>query len=66
MGNFYEYSPEQEYLLPPSVRDVLGEEHLCFFIHRAVERLDMSGFVQNYSDEGHAAYHPSLMLKVWL
>jgi len=66
MGNFYEYSPEQGYLLPPNVRDVLGEEHLCFYIHRAVERLDLSGFERNYSDEGHAAYHPALMLKVWL
>jgi hypothetical protein len=47
MGNFYEYSPEQGYLLPPNVRDVLGEEHLCFFIHRAVERLDLSGFEQD-------------------
>jgi len=31
MPNFLEYNPEQAYLLPPSVRDVLGEEHLCFF-----------------------------------
>jgi hypothetical protein len=37
MPNFLEYNPEQAYLLPPSVRDVLGEEHLCFFLHRAVE-----------------------------
>jgi transposase/IS5 family transposase len=66
MGNFYEYSPEQGYLLPPNVRDALGERHLCFYIHRAVERLDMSGFEKDYSDEGHPAYHPSLMLKVWL
>ena len=66
MGNFYEYSPEQGYLLPPNVREVLGEEHLCFYIHRAVERLDLSGFEQDYSEEGHPAYHPALMLKVWL
>jgi len=66
MGNFYDYSPEQGYLLPPNVRDVLGEEHLCFFIHRAVERLDLSEFERNYSEEGHPAYHPALMLKVWL
>src|ERR1700687_2963078 len=66
MPNFYEYNPEQGYLLPPSVRDVLGEEHLCFFIHRVVEKLDLSGFEQDYSDEGHPAYHPALMLKVWL
>ncbi len=66
MPNFYEYNPEQAYLLPPSVREVLGEEHLCFFVHRAVERLDGREFEQGYSEEGHPAYHPALMLKVWL
>ena len=66
MPNFLEYNPEQAYLLPPSVREVLGEEHLCFFIHRAVERLDLSAFEQGYSEEGHPAYHPALLLKVWL
>jgi transposase/IS5 family transposase len=66
MPNFLEYNPEQAYLLPPSVREVLGEDHLCFFIHRAVERLDVSAFEQEYSEEGHPAYHPALVLKVWL
>jgi len=33
MPNFLAYNPEQAYLLPPTVRDVLGEDHLCFFIH---------------------------------
>ena len=66
MPNFYEYNPEQAYLLPPSVRQVLGEEHLCFFVHHAVEKLDLREFEQAYSDEGHPAYHPALLLKVWL
>lgn len=66
MANFLEYNPEQAYLLPPSVRDVLGEDHLCFFVHRAVEKLDLQGFAAGYSDEGHPAYHPALLLKVWL
>jgi transposase/IS5 family transposase len=66
MPNFYDYNPEQGYLLPPSVRDVLGEKHLCFFIHQAVERLDFEPFEQGYSEEGHPAYHPALLLKVWL
>jgi transposase len=66
MPNFYEYNPEQAYLLPPSVRQVLGEEHLCFFVHRVVEKLDLQEFEQGYSDEGHPAYHPALLLKVWL
>jgi len=37
---FLTYNPEQADLLPPSVRDVLGADPLCFFVHRAVERLD--------------------------
>ncbi len=60
------YNPEQAYLLPPSVRDVLGEDHVCFFLHRAVERLDLSALEQGYGEEGRPAYHPSLLLKVWL
>ena len=66
MPNFYEYNPEQGYLLPPSVRDVLGEEHLCFFVHRAVEKMNLQEFERAYSEEGHPAYHPALLLKVWL
>jgi len=66
MPNFYEYNPEQAYLLPPNVREVLGEEHLCFFVHRAVEKLNLEAFVEGYSEEGHPAYHPALLLKVWL
>ena len=66
MANFLEYNPEQAYLLPPTVREVLGEGHLCFFVHSAVERLDLQEFEAGYSDEGHPAHHPALLLKVWL
>src|ERR1700684_3843764 len=66
MPSFYPYSPEQAFLLPPSVREVLSEKHLCFFVSRAVEQLDLSTFERAYGDEGHPAYHPALMLKVWL
>src|ERR1700688_550050 len=66
MPTFYEYNPEQAYLIPPSVREVLGKEHLCFFVHRAVAKLNLETFVEAYSEEGHPAYHSALMLKVWL
>ncbi len=58
------YNPEQGYLLPPSVRDILGETHVCFFVHQAVERLELSAFEQGYVEEGRPAYHPALLLKV--
>jgi transposase len=66
MSRFLPYNPDQAYLLPPSVRDELGEDHLSFFVHRVVERLDLSRFEEAYSDEGGALYAPALMLKVWL
>ena len=60
------YNPDQAYLLPPSVKDVLGEEHLAVFVHRVVERLDLKMLRQAYGEEGGALYAPELMLKVWL
>lgn len=63
---FIPYNPDQAYLLPPSVRDVLGERHLCIFIHEVVERLDLSAFEQGYEEEGRPAYAPALLVKVWL
>jgi transposase len=66
MSRFRVYSPDQAYLLPPSVRDELGEKHLCFFVRGVVERLDMSVFEQSYSLEGGELYAPQLMLGVWL
>jgi len=63
---FLPYSPDQAYLLPPRVRDVLGERHLCIFLHEVVERLDLSAFEQDYEEEGRPAYAPVLMVQVWL
>ena len=66
MSRFLTYSPEQGYLLPRRVEEELGEKHLCFFIRRVVQQLDMRGFEREYSAEGGALYAPELMLSVWL
>jgi transposase len=64
--SFRPYEPDQAWLLPPSVKDVLGADHLCFFVHRVVEKLDLSKFEEAYVEEGPPAYAPALMVKVWL
>ena len=63
---FLPYSREQAYLLPPTVREVLGGDHLCFFLARVVDRLDLSGFESVYEEEGRPAYQPALLVSVWL
>jgi transposase len=66
MAKFRAYEPEQAWLIPPSVGEVLGEGHLCFFVHEVVERLDLRGIENSYSEEGQPGYHPRLLLKLWL
>jgi transposase len=66
MPRFFEYDPNQAYLLPPNVKDVLGAEHLCFRLHAMVEQLDVGRFEEAYAAEGRMAYPPGMMLKVWL
>ena len=48
------------------MREVLGEDHICFFVQQVVERLELSALEQGYVEEGRPAYHPVLLLKVWL
>lgn len=63
---FLPYSSDQMDLLPPSIREVLGEGPLFFFVRRMVERLNLSAFEQAYSEEGQSGYHPALLGSVWL
>lgn len=65
MSRYVAYNPEQVWLLPPSVREELGEDHLAVFVHELVEKLDVSQFERG-SEEGRPGYPPQLMLKVWL
>lgn len=66
MTRFRQYSPDQAYLLPPTVREVLPPGHLCFFLQQMVAKLDLEPFEKEYSAEGGQLYHPALMLSVWL
>lgn len=65
MSRYVTYDPEQVWLLPPSVREELGEDHLAVFVHELVEKLDVSQF-HSGSEQGRPGYAPQMMLKVWL
>jgi transposase len=66
VSRYVDYNPDQALLLPPSVRDELGEQHLAVFVHEMVERLDLRQFEAEDSDVGRPGYPPQLLLKVWL
>ena len=60
------YVPEQDLLLPPSLRDWLPEDHLVYFVSDVVDHLDLSAIDAVYGDEkrGQPPYDPVMMTKV--
>ena len=60
------YVPEQDLLLPPSLRDWLPEDHLAFFVSDLIDQLDLSAITAAYEDEerGYPPYHPVMLTKV--
>jgi transposase len=66
VSRYIPYNPEQVWLLPPSVREALGEGHLAIFVHAVVERLNLRQFEAETSEQGRPGYPPQLLLKVWL
>lgn len=65
---FRTYLPEQDLLLPPSLRDWLPEDHLAYFVSDVVDQLDLSVIESVYEkdDRGQPPYHPRMMTKVLL
>jgi transposase len=60
------YLPEQELLLPPSLRDWLPEQHLVYFVSDVMDQLDLSAMYAVYEKEkrGQPPYDPRLMTKL--
>jgi len=59
---------EQGYLMPPSLREWLGEDHLAWFIIDAVDQMELTEFYAAYRNDGWgaAAYDPGMMVAVLL
>src|SRR3954447_12071351 len=66
--NFISCDREQAFLMPPSLREWLPEDHLAWFLIEAVEEMDLAEFYADYRSDGHgrAAYEPSMMVALLL
>src|SRR5919197_6764672 len=60
------YVPEQDLLLPPSLREWLPEDYLAFFVSDLIDQLDLTAITNVYEDEerGYPPYHPVMLTKV--
>src|SRR5918994_4193717 len=67
-ANFIECGREQGFLMPPSLRDWVPEDHLVWTVLGAVEEMDLAGFYADYRSDGHGrpAYDPRMMVALLL
>ena len=65
---FKPYDLDQPFLLPPSLKEWLPENHLAYFISDVVDELNLGEILEIYSntDRGQPPYHPAMMVKLLL
>ena len=54
----------QNWLISQSIKDMIPQGHVSFFVEEFVESLDFSGFDMIYAGPGHPAYHPGILMKI--
>ena len=64
MSNFIVTDRNTDYLLPPSVNDWLGEDHLARFVVEVIDQLDLSNLTSQYAGRGSKAHHPATLLAI--
>lgn len=62
--NFIEYNRDQQYLMPPSLKEWVPEGDLAWFVLDAVKQMDLSEFYKRYRADGMGAsgFDPGLMV----
>ncbi len=54
----------QNWLIPQSIKNMISNDHICFFVEEFVDSLDFTNFDMIYDGAGHPAYHPRIIMKV--
>jgi transposase len=64
--SYLPYEPDQDLLLPHSLRQWLPEDHLAHYINDTIETLDLGAFYARYENGGprNQPFHPAMMVKV--
>jgi hypothetical protein len=66
--NFIGCGRERAFLMPPSLRDWVAEDHLVWTILGAVAEMDLCGFYADYRADGYGrpAYDPGMVVALLL
>jgi hypothetical protein len=54
----------QNWLFPPTIADLIEEDHICRLVDDVVESIDFESIEGRYDGPGSPAYHPKVMMKL--
>lgn len=63
---FKQYNQQQNFLLPPSLDELIEQTHLVRVVNEVVEAMEITALINQYEGGGTTAYHPRMLLKVLL
>ncbi len=67
MRPYRQYTPDQAFLVPPALADMIPAGDPVFFLREVLERLDLDALHRVYRCErGQPPYHPELMVGLYL
>ncbi len=65
---FRDWEPDQVWLVPPSLQDLVPAGHVAHFVRDTVRSgLDLGAILESYGEErGYPPYHPGMMVALLL
>lgn len=61
---FKDYNQQQNWLFPPSIEELIPQDHPVRVVNGVIEHLDIRDLIASYNAEGKPSYNPKMMLKV--
>ncbi len=60
---FKNYQPTQAFLLPPSLDELIDEQHPVRVVAQVIDQIDIDALMKKYKGGGASSYHPRMLLK---
>lgn len=62
--SFKPYNPDQLSLLPPSLDELIPQNHVVRVVRSVIDQLEIDDILKKYKGGGSSSFHPKLMLKI--
>lgn len=63
-ATFKPYNPEQMSLLPPSLDELIPENHVVRVVRDVIDSINIDPILKKYKSQGASSFHPKMMLKI--